>query len=86
MRGAVLYGPRDVRFEERKTFLRVYQDERTVEAEIEVPLTRRRSSNRPMPSSGSQPPACAGPTCGPTAALARSPKPRIGNVFHLHTQ
>ena len=25
-----------------------------------------RSSNRPMPSSDSRPPACAGPTCGPT--------------------
>ena len=29
--------------------------------------------NRQMPSSGSRPPACAGPTCGPTAALTRSP-------------
>ena len=29
-----------------------------------------------MPSSGSRPPACAGPTCGPTAALARSPSRR----------
>ena len=34
---------------------------------------RRRSSKRQMPSSGSRPAACAGPTCCPTAALTRSP-------------
>src|SRR6516225_9478849 len=35
--------------------------------------TSLRSSNRRMPSSDSRPPACAGPTCGPTAALTRPP-------------
>ncbi len=30
-----------------------------------------RSSNRPTPSSGCRRPACAGPTCGPTAASSR---------------
>ena len=34
---------------------------------LRAALTRRSSSRR-MPSSGCRPPACAGPTCGPTAA------------------
>ena len=54
MRGAVLYGPRDVRFEERAAPTIV----EPTDAIIRI-----------------RPPACVGPTCSPTAALAGSPSP-----------
>ena len=63
MRGTMLYGPRDVRFEERP----------------DPKIISRRTR-----SSGSRRPACAGPTCGPTAALNRQPAHPDGPRVRRH--